>query len=83
MLLFNDSTRGRDNLRLAVSSDEGRTWTRIATVAEESGAGVSYPYAIQTRDGQVHVVYTWKRARIKHLVFNQAWVDGCQAMASK
>lgn len=83
VLVFNDSTVGRNNLRLAVSSDEGRSWTRVATLAEESGAGVSYPYAIQARDGQVHVVYTWKHAQIKHLAFNPAWLTACQLAASK
>ncbi len=83
LLIFNDSLKERDNLRLAVSSDEGRTWTRIATLDQEPGAGVSYPYAIQTKDGQIHVVYTWKRMRIKHLEFNPAWVTACQAKSSK
>jgi predicted neuraminidase len=24
----------------------------------------------------VHVLYTWGRARIKHVVFNRAWLEG-------
>lgn len=34
----------------------------------------SYPFAIATRDGRYHVVYTWQRTRIKHVTFNAAWV---------
>jgi predicted neuraminidase len=27
----------------------------------------SYPYLLQTRDGSMHLVYTWHRSRIKHV----------------
>jgi predicted neuraminidase len=75
LLAFNDSVVGRANLRLADSSDEGRTWRRLATLAEESGAEFSYPFLLQTRDGKIHLVYTWKRKGIKHAVFNAAWLN--------
>lgn len=35
----------------------------------------SYPYLIQTQGGDFHLVYTWNRTFIKHLWFNQAWLD--------
>jgi predicted neuraminidase len=35
----------------------------------------SYPYLIQTREGDFHLVYTWNRTFIKHLWFNQVWLD--------
>jgi predicted neuraminidase len=35
----------------------------------------SYPYLIQTQSGDFHLVYTWNRTLIKHLWFNQAWLD--------
>ncbi len=35
----------------------------------------SYPYMIQTRNGDVHLAYTWNRTFIKHLVFDQAWLQ--------
>ena len=76
LLAFNDSPQGRENLRLALSDDEGRTWTRMATIAEESGAEFSYPFLMQASDGDVHLVYTWKRTAIRHVVFNMAWLDG-------
>ena len=75
LLTFNDVAVGRSNLRLAVSADEGRTWTRAATVDEESGAEFSYPFLLVGRDGLVHLVYTWKRRAIKHVAFNLAWLD--------
>jgi predicted neuraminidase len=76
ILAFNDSKTGRDNLRLAVSSDDGQKWTRIATVAEEPGADFSYPFLMQGANGDVHLVYTWKRASIRHVVFNVPWLNG-------
>ena len=30
----------------------------------------SYPYLLQSRDGYVHLVYTWNRSRIKHVRFD-------------
>lgn len=83
LLIFNDSTTGRNNLRLAVSGDEGQTWTRLATLAETSVGEVSYPFVIQTRDGEIHVVYTWKRRAIKHIAFNEAWLDERQKSSFK
>ncbi len=76
LLAFNDSRQGRENLRLAMSNDEGRTWGRIATVAEQPGADFSYPFLLQTSNGDVHLVYTWKRTAIRHVVFNMAWLNG-------
>jgi predicted neuraminidase len=35
----------------------------------------SYPYLLQSRDGAIHLVYTWHRARIKHVRF-----DPCQSV---
>ena len=30
----------------------------------------SYPYLLQSRDGSIHLVYTWHRTRIKHVRFD-------------
>ena len=35
----------------------------------------SYPFLIQTRRGDFHLVYTWNRSFIKHVQFNEAWLD--------
>jgi len=36
----------------------------------------SYPFLLQTRRGEFHLVYTWNRSFIKHVEFDQAWLDG-------
>jgi predicted neuraminidase len=75
LLAFNDSPGGRENLRLAMSADEGRTWSRVATLAEERGGDFSYPFLMQARSGDVHLVYTRQRKTIKHVTFNPRWLD--------
>ena len=75
LLALNDSKQGRENMRLAVSHDRGSNWTRIATLEDSPGHVFSYPYMIRTRDGLIHLVYTWQRKRIKHVVFNEAWIN--------
>jgi predicted neuraminidase len=83
LLAFNDSAVSRENLRLALSADEGKSWRRVATFAEERGAEFSYPFLLQTRDGKVHLVYTWKRKAIKQVVFNTAWLNERQSQLAK
>ncbi len=70
LLVYNDTTRGRTPLDVAVSSD-GRTWTHALTLESDPGE-YSYPAVIQTADGLVHVTYTWKRERIRHVVIDPA-----------
>lgn len=75
LLALNESLRGRENLQLALSSDNGVTWQRIARIEEEKGAEFSYPYMIWDSHGRIHLVYTWHRKRIKHVVFNEEWIN--------
>jgi predicted neuraminidase len=67
VLVYNPVTEGRGTLAVALSND-GRTWTRALTLEDEPGAEFSYPAVIQARDGAVHITYTWKRRRIRHVV---------------
>ena len=54
-------------------SDDGVTWRRVLTLeTEPRDAGYAYPAVIQSRDGTVHVTYTWDRKRIKHVVIDPA-----------
>lgn len=36
----------------------------------------SYPAFLQTRRGEFHIAYTWNGSFIKHVQFNEAWLDG-------
>ena len=48
---------------------------RIKCEAQSCGFEFSYPYLIQTRSGDFDLVYTWNRSFIKHVRFNQTWLD--------
>jgi alpha-L-rhamnosidase len=56
-------------LNVAISPD-GRHWQAAAVLEDEPPGQYSYPSVIQASDGLVHIVYTWKRLRIKHVVLD-------------
>jgi predicted neuraminidase len=35
----------------------------------------SYPYLISAANGDLHLAYTWNRSQIKHVAFNEAWLN--------
>ena len=70
LIVYNPVPRGRTPLAVATSRD-GRAWTRVLTLEDQPGE-YSYPAVIQTSDGRVHVTYTWKRQRVKHVVVDPA-----------
>lgn len=39
------------------------------------GFEFSYPYLMQASNGDFQLLYTWNRVFIKHLSFNQAWLE--------
>jgi predicted neuraminidase len=79
LLVYNHSTRtqpgmghkGRGVLNVAISKD-GKSWEAalVLDYIEEPGKQFSYPAVIQSADGLVHIVYTWHRTRIKHVVID-------------
>ena len=64
----------RSELNLAVSTD-GEAW-QAAILLERQPGEYSYPALIQTRDGKVHMTYTYRRRRIKHVVIDPAEIEG-------
>lgn len=57
----------RTPLNVAVSKN-GKTWYAALILEDSPISQYSYPSVIQTSDGLVHIVYTWRRERIKHMV---------------
>ena len=57
-------------MQVAVSTD-GENWADVVVLENDAAKhGYSYPAVIQTRDGLVHITYTWRRERIRHVVFD-------------
>jgi predicted neuraminidase len=73
LLVYNPTRRGRNQLQIAVSRD-GKAWTP-SVMLEDSPGEYSYPAMIQSRDGRVHVTYTWKRQRVRHVVMDPSKVS--------
>lgn len=87
LLVFNDvaDREIRTPLSMAVSEDEGRTWSK-PVVLDDADGDFCYPAVIQTADGTIHVAYTYflgnpQRVRIetgaggthmKHVWFTEA-----------
>jgi predicted neuraminidase len=68
LLVYNPTRSERHRLEVAVS-DDGKAWRRGALLEDAPGE-YSYPAVIQSRDGRVHVTYTWKRERIRHVALD-------------
>ena len=61
-----DGIGARSPLNVAVSKD-GIKWY-AALVLEDTPLGeYSYPSVIQSKDGMIHIVYTWRREKIKYV----------------
>ncbi len=71
LIVYNDSNKSRDNLTVALSTDEGKTWPlkRRLEPRDDGATSFSYPSVIQAADGAVHITYTCKGqrgGRIRH-----------------
>ena len=79
LMIFNDTEDGRHSLAAALSDDEGQTWkwkNHIALVPYGQKS-FSYPSVIQSKDGIIHVTYSYAAGlerTINHAVFNKDWI---------
>jgi predicted neuraminidase len=71
LMVCNPVEKGRSPLAVALSQ-EGQTWTTALTLEDMPKAEFSYPAVIQTADGKVHITYTWKRLKARHVVLDPA-----------
>jgi predicted neuraminidase len=68
LMVYNDSEMDRSPLNVAISNN-AIDWKPVLTLESDPGE-YSYPSVIQTKDGLVHICYTWNRIRIRHVVLN-------------
>jgi predicted neuraminidase len=80
LLVYNPAVPGKDwwdgrgTLAVALSAD-GEHWRRVLTLENTSSKEYSYPAIIQSADGRVHVLYTWERTHMRHVVIDPARLD--------
>ena len=76
LLIYNDSMHHRTPLTAAISTDNDKTYLNRRNLAEGPG-DFAYPYAIQTQDAKIHVIYTSDhRSVIDHAVFEESAILG-------
>ena len=62
-----DKQKGARTPLSLMTSDDGKTWTHWMTLEDSPISQYSYPSIIETSDGHLHCIYTWRRRRIKHV----------------
>ena len=86
---FNDLEHARNRLTLAVSENLGESWRTIKVLEYREDATnrhryqFSYPWLLRSADGDFHLLYTWNKTRIKHVHFNQRWLDSQIALPAE
>jgi predicted neuraminidase len=84
-LVHNDTETGRHRLAVSASFDEGRTWPHSRLLEDDppGAGGYSYPSALQSADGTIHVTYSAapprapgeeeRKETIRHVRFSESW----------
>ena len=62
-----DKQKGARTPLSILRSDDGLHWSHWVMLEDSPISQYSYPSIIQTRDGHLHAIYTWRRQRIKHV----------------
>ena len=74
LLVYNHSMTERTPLATAISTDDGKTFRRGPDIAD-GDESFAYPYAMQDRDGRIHVVYTTQgRTVVRMASFDESWL---------
>ena len=86
VLVYNDTTSGRQRLAVSLSIDEGRTWKHTRHLEDQPRGSFHYPAITQGKDGTLHVVYSYfveEGKSMKHAAFNEAWIESGDAGHAK
>jgi predicted neuraminidase len=70
---INNNFQGRRDLTLVLSRDEGKTWESLRVLEHTPGKEYAYPSFARTRQ-YIHLTYSYEKNRIKHVMFNEAWL---------
>lgn len=82
IMVCNDTERGRNRLAVMLSEDQGASWKHARYLENDppgpEAGSYSYPSVIESRDGSIHVSYSYHTAKdggaIAWAHFNEAWL---------
>ena len=77
VLVHNDTSSGRNQLAVSLSTDEGLTWKASRHLEQQPTGSFHYPCVIQAKDGMIHAVYSYfcdEGKTMKHAAFNEDWI---------
>jgi predicted neuraminidase len=78
LLIYNDVEDGRYSLAVAISENEGVSWKWKKHLERSDKGGYSYPSVIQSKDGKIHVTYSFhlekQKRSIKYVKFDEKWI---------
>jgi predicted neuraminidase len=80
IVIYNNTAWDRRDLSIARSADGGRSWSKPRPLERDTTPDwnvrreYSYPFLYRARNGRIHLLYTWQRSKIRHLVFNDEWL---------
>jgi len=76
LMIYNDKEKGpRDRLAVSISTDRGETWKWTRHLEDTPGGRFDYPSIIQAKDGTLHATYSYNLKTIKHVHFDEPWVE--------
>ncbi|MEQ4719531.1 sialidase family protein [Nonomuraea sp. B19D2] len=82
VLAYNPWVEHRSPMRVSLSPDKGRTWENSVDVEAQSGPQFTYPVMTQSSDGFIHMVYSYNRNNIRHVVFNEQYLRDAVGLLS-
>ena len=79
VMAYNDTEDNRNSWAVSLSDDEGKTWKwkRHIGQATDQSESFSYPSLIQTKDGKLHLTYSYGNPSgktIMHASFDEKWI---------
>jgi len=74
LAVINDSYKDRSNLTLFITVPDKDQWQKLWVFDQGDKKEFSYPTLVRSMDGKYHLTYTYDRKRIKHVMFDDAWL---------
>ncbi len=79
LMVYNDSTKGRNSLAVSISDNEGDSWKWTRHLEKQPSGSFHYPAVIQGADDRIHVVCSYfveGGKTMKHASFREQWISG-------